>query len=130
MGTLVLQMLSSLAVVLALMAGIAYAANRFLGLRAPVRSSPVVIDILAQRNLQPKRSLYVVRVGRTMLLIGSSEQGLQMFTELNDESLLQQVDAHRSVPEDPDRIVLNAQDLMKRLRETGSVFTKRPTAKQ
>ncbi len=130
MGTLVLQMLSSLAVVLALMAGIAYAANRFLGLRAPVRSSPVVIDILAQRNLQPKRSLYVVRVGRTMLLIGSSEQGLQMFTELNDESLLQQVDAHRSAPEDPDRIVLNAQDLLKRLRETGSVFTKRPTAKQ
>jgi len=123
-------MLSSLAVVLALMAGIAYAANRFLGLRAPVRSSPVVIDILAQRNLQPKRSLYVVRVGRTMLLIGSSEQGLQMFTELNDESLLQQVDAHRSAPEDPDRIVLNAQDLLKRLRETGSVFTKRPTAKQ
>lgn len=130
MGTLVLQMLSSLAVVLALMAGIAYAANRFLGLRAPVRSSPVVIDILAQRTLQPKRSLYVVRVGRTMLLIGSSEQGLQMFTELNDEALLQQVETQQPAPQDPGRIVLNAHDLMNRLRESGSVFTKRPASHQ
>jgi flagellar biogenesis protein FliO len=128
-GTLVLQMLSSLAVVLVLMAGIAYVVNRSLGLRAPVRHSPVVIDVLAQRTLQPKQSLYVVRVGRTLALVGSSEQGLQMITELKDEALLQQVDEQRIAQQGPDRIVLNGHDLMNRLRESGSVFLKRTTSK-
>lgn len=129
MGTLVLQMLTSLAVVLALMAGIAFVVNRYLGLRAPVRSSAVVIDVIAQRTLQPKQSLYVVRVGRTLVLVGSSDQGLQMITELKDESLQQLLDEQRSVPQGTDRIVLNGHDLMNRLRETGSVFLKRTITK-
>ncbi|NUN69059.1 MAG: flagellar biosynthetic protein FliO [Bacteroidetes bacterium] len=130
MGALILQMLASLTVVLALMAAIAFVVNRYLGLRAPVRNSPVAIDVLAQRTLQPKQSLFVVRVGRTMLLIGSSEQGLQMFTELHDEELQRQVEAQQQTPQDPGRIVLNAGDLMRRLRENGPVFLKRTTAQQ
>jgi flagellar biogenesis protein FliO len=50
------------------------------GLRA-VSSGP--IQVLAQFSLEPRRTLYVVRSGRSTMLLGSSESGVQFMTALD-----------------------------------------------
>lgn len=119
-------MLVSLSIVLLIMAAITFVVKRTLGLRTAVKHSPVTIEVLAQQTLQPKRSVYVVRIASTVLVLGSSEQGLSMFTELHDEGLMEILDQQKP-EEHPDRIVLNAQNLISRLTGSASIFTKSGT---
>lgn len=54
---------------------------RALGQRGPGRRGEL-IEVIARQPLEPRRSLYVVRAGTKTLLLGSSEQGVTMLTEL------------------------------------------------
>lgn len=54
---------------------------RALGQRGPGRRGEL-IEVIARQPLEPRRSLYVVRAGNKTLLLGSSEQGVTMLTEL------------------------------------------------
>ena len=47
-----------------------------------------VIAIVARTQIEPKRSLLVVEVGGKSLLLGSSEAGLSLLTELEPGSVL------------------------------------------
>jgi flagellar biogenesis protein FliO len=41
------------------------------------------IQVLAQCSFEPKRSLYVVRAGKQVVLLGSSESGIHFMTTLD-----------------------------------------------
>ena len=122
MGALIAQMFLSLGIVLAVMIGIAFVVKRLGGFGAPVRKSDVRIDVIAHTALQPKRSLYVVRIGRSLLVLGSAENGLSMMTELHDDELLEKLDA-QSGAQDEARLVVNAHNLIARLTGAGTVVT-------
>lgn len=130
MGSLILNMMASLAVVLGLMAAVAWAASRFLGVRPASNRSPVEIEVLSHRSLQPKRSLFVVRIGGALYLLASGDHELSLVSELKDAALLQAVEAQRSQGTPEGRIVLNAADLIGRLRKSGPVFLKRHASQQ
>lgn len=121
MESLILQMIFSLSVVLVIMAGITFVVKRSMGISTPSQQSPVKIEILAHKALQPKRAMYVVRVANSVFVVGSSEQGLQMFTELNDDELLQSLKEQQPAESNTGRIVVNAHNLLSRL--TGSTFS-------
>jgi flagellar protein FliO/FliZ len=63
------------ALVLVRLAGRALATGRARGMR--------VLDIVARMPLEPRRSLYVVEVAGKTLLVGTSEMGLSVLTELD-----------------------------------------------
>jgi len=70
-----------LALVLAVCGGLAVAARR-LGPRAP--NSPV--QVVSRVSLSPKHSVYLLRVGRRVLVVGAGPQGPPaLITELVDE---------------------------------------------
>ena len=50
-----------------------------------------IVSVIARVPLEPRRSLYVVRVGGRTLLLGASEMGLGLVTELDGDA----------VPDDP-----------------------------
>jgi flagellar biosynthetic protein FliO len=122
-GPLIGQMLISLSIVLAIMVGLAYFVKRYMGFQSPAKRALVKIEVLAHQPLQPKRSVYVVRIASSVLVIGSSEQGLQLFTELHDEQLMELLEQEPQQSGDSGRIVLNAQNLISRLTGSGSIFT-------
>lgn len=120
MASLIGQMFLSLAAVLAVMALITYAVRRSIGIPSAGRHPAVSVDVLGQRALHPKRSVYVLRVGGSVLVVGSSENGLQMLTELTDPELLRNLEMQKASANEPDRIVLNARSLIARLTGTGN----------
>lgn len=46
-----------------------------------------VVTVVARVPLEPRRSLYVVRVGGRTLLLGASEMGLGLVTELDGDAV-------------------------------------------
>jgi flagellar biogenesis protein FliO len=46
-----------------------------------------LLDVVARLSLEPRRSLYVVEVAGKALLIGTSEMGLSVLTELDREQV-------------------------------------------
>jgi flagellar biogenesis protein FliO len=53
------------------------------------RSELVDIQILSQKMLQPKRQLFVVKVLNKVLVVGSTEHGIQALGEIDDASTVQ-----------------------------------------
>jgi flagellar biogenesis protein FliO len=51
-----------------------------------------LLEVIARQPLEPRRSLYVVRAGRRMLLVGTSELGVTMLTELEGADAGEAVD--------------------------------------
>lgn len=54
-----------------------------------------LMDVIARVPLEPRRSLYVVEVAGKTLLVGTSEMGLSVLTELDAA----EVSARRAVPQ-------------------------------
>lgn len=53
------------------------------------------LDVLARLPLEPRRSLYVVEVAGKTLLVGTSEMGLSVLTELDGERVRADVERGR-----------------------------------
>jgi flagellar protein FliO/FliZ len=60
-----------------------FGARRWVGARGG-RSG--VLDVVARVPLEPRRSLYVVEVAGKTLLVGTSEMGLSVLSELDREA--------------------------------------------
>jgi len=75
------KMMLSLAAVLGLMFGLVYVLKRFVLPGRPSGTARVDIEVLGQRSLGPKRSIVVVKVLQQVLVLGLSEQGMQVLTE-------------------------------------------------
>ena len=75
---------------------IKYFIPRMIGLN-PSMSGP--IQVLARYPLEPKRTLYAIKVGSDILLIGSSENGLHLLKDLDPvdfQAGIQQIDSART----------------------------------
>jgi flagellar biosynthetic protein FliO len=85
----------SLFAVLGLMIAIAWAVKKYV-LDGRMRGSNMVeIDLLGQRILQPKRSIFVVKVLNKILVVGTTEAGMNILTEIDDDDVLRQVTVAR-----------------------------------
>lgn len=82
-------------VVLGLVCVVAWVVVRF-GLRRMWAPRPGgVLDVLARVPLEPRRSLYVVEVGGKTLLVGTSEMGLNVLSELDRDAVQARMDQGR-----------------------------------
>jgi len=91
----------SLVAVLALMLGVILVMKKFMYRSGAGDKSDVAIDVLGQRSLHPKRSVVVLRVLNTVLVVGMSEQGMQTLATIDDEETLTSLDQKKrhDVPE-------------------------------
>jgi flagellar biogenesis protein FliO len=67
----------------------AFVAVRFLGrfLATGSRRGAHLLDVIARVPLEPRRSLYVVDVAGKTLLVGTSEMGLSVLSELDRDAV-------------------------------------------
>ena len=82
-----LKMLLSLGAVLALMFGLVFVLKRFVVPGGTASGFSVPIQILGRKSLQPKKSIVVLKVAEKILVVGVSEQGIQMLTELAEDDV-------------------------------------------
>jgi flagellar biosynthetic protein FliO len=95
MTWLLVKTLLSLFAVLGLMIAVAWAVKKYI-LDGRMRGSNMVeIDVLGQRMLQPKRSIFVVKVLNKILVVGTTETGMNTLSEIDDDDVLQQVTVAR-----------------------------------
>jgi flagellar biosynthetic protein FliO len=87
MEGILIRMVLSLAAVLALMVGLMYLVKRFVLPGTGSLRMPVQVDVIGKRTLQPKKSVFVVRVAGKVLVLGVSDHGMQTLTELTEEEL-------------------------------------------
>ena len=90
------EMLISSVVVLAVVCVVAWMVVRYggrwlVGARGRARG----MDVLARLPLEPRRSLYVVEVAGKTLLVGTSEMGLSVLSELDGERVRADVERAR-----------------------------------
>lgn len=76
------RVIASLAVVLAIMGGAYYAFKKFPNTQKRA-SKQRMIDVLSQFHLGPKRSLMVVRVAGEVVLLGATEQNINLIKSLS-----------------------------------------------
>lgn len=84
-GELLASSLIVLVVVCVLALVVVRLARKYLG--APRGSALGLLDVVARVPLEPRRSLYVVEVAGKALLVGTSEMGLTVLTELDREQV-------------------------------------------
>lgn len=85
-GELLASSLLLLALVIGALVAVVVAA-RALGRRGRSAGRGGWMEVLARLPLEPRRSLYVVRVAERTLVLGSSEQGLTLLRELEGGEL-------------------------------------------
>jgi flagellar biogenesis protein FliO len=83
-----LKTLASLVAVLGLMALLVMGIRKFLNTGFSRRTDVVDIQILSQKSLHPKRMLYVVKVLNKVLVLSSTEHGVNSVGEISDESVI------------------------------------------
>lgn len=64
-------------------------------LAAGRQAAPGVIQVAARLPLEPRKNLYVVKVGAEYLLIGTSESGMQCLTTLDRANIETTLDARK-----------------------------------
>jgi flagellar protein FliO/FliZ len=82
-----LKMLLSLGAVLALMFGLVFVLKRFVLPGGASADVSVPVQILGRKSLQPKKSVVILKVAERILVVGVSEQGMHMLTELTEEEV-------------------------------------------
>ncbi len=93
MEWIVLRTLVSLAAIIALMLGLAYLGKRYLHAGKGARRSLVDVEILGHRSLQPRTSVYVIKVLNRVIVVGTSEHGMQTLSEMSDPETLASVES-------------------------------------
>ena len=87
MDWLVVKMLLSLGAVLGLMGGIVVVLKRYVMPGRVSGDTPIAIEILAQKSLQPRRSVVVLKVLDKVLVVGMSEHGMHPLSEMTSVEL-------------------------------------------
>lgn len=92
MEWILVKTLLSLLAVIGLMVGLLLLLKKYMYAGRLGSASTVDIKVLGQRVLQPKRSVYVLKVLHKVIVVGSSEQGLQTLTEIADPESMAEVE--------------------------------------
>ncbi|MCX6135320.1 MAG: flagellar biosynthetic protein FliO [Ignavibacteriales bacterium] len=90
----------SLIAVLGLMVVVLLAVKKFSHIGSGSRANLVDIEVLSQKVLQPKRMLYVVKVLNKVLVISSTEQGIQPVGEIDDAAVVLSLEARQESARD------------------------------
>jgi len=88
MDGMVLRSVLSLGAILALMLGLTWVAKRYLRAGKGPRRPVVDVELLGQRSLQPRSAVYVLKVLNRVIVVGTSEHGMQPLAEFNDPETL------------------------------------------
>jgi flagellar biogenesis protein FliO len=87
-----IKTLVALAAVLGLMFLVVLLMKRYF-LSGPHSASEVVeIEVLSQKSLQPKRQLLVVKVLNKVMVLSSTEHGIQAVGEIDDEAVIHSIE--------------------------------------
>ncbi len=89
MADLLFRTIGSLAFIALLMIGVGWVAKKYLLPGKAFGSSGSGIDVIAHIPLQPKRSIFLVRVPGKILVVGSAENGLTKLSEISDVQALE-----------------------------------------
>lgn len=84
--------LFALVAVLGLMFAVVWALKKFFFLGPGSKSELVDIEVLSQKTLQPKRQLYVVKVLNKVLVLSSTEHGIQAVGEIDDQAAIRSIE--------------------------------------
>lgn len=96
-GTDYLWAILQLVLILGLIAALAYGVIRLLATHRGRPTGP--LDIIARVPLEPRRTLYLLKLGKRGVLIGSSDAGLQTLADLSPEELQDVLDDAPSTTE-------------------------------
>jgi len=88
-------MLLALAIVLGMMVGSMYFIKKILHSTSPAMDRGTLIRILASRYLGPKNSILVVDVAGQIIVVGLSNQQMNVLTTISDKEVL---DKLRNIP--------------------------------
>jgi flagellar biogenesis protein FliO len=88
MEWLILRTLLSLAGIIALMLGLAFVVKKYLHAGKGARRSLVDVDLLGHRSLQPRTAVYVLKVLNKVMVVGTSDHGMQTLSEITDPEVL------------------------------------------
>jgi len=91
-----LKTIVSLVAVLGLMVLVVAGLRKFLNIGTSRGTNVVDIDILGQKSIHPKRALYVVRVLNKVLVLSSTEHGVNSLGEIDDESVINTLDLRQA----------------------------------
>jgi flagellar biosynthetic protein FliO len=90
MISLVIKTIFSFSVVVILMFGFLYALRKFY-LKIPNPSS-LSMKIYARLQIQPKKSIYIVRILNKVLILGIAENSISILSEINDPEMIRILD--------------------------------------
>ena len=99
MEWILVKTLLSLGAVIALMFGVVYLLRKYVYQGSQSSTSLVAIDVLGQRALAPKRSVIILKVLQTVLVVGISDNGMQTLATIDDERTLAELDQQLKVRE-------------------------------
>jgi len=102
------KMLVALAIVLGMMIGTMYFIKKILHSTSPAMNSGSLIKILASRYLGPKNSILVVDVAGQIIVVGLSNQQMNVLTTISDKEVLDKLRTV-SVKEEIHSVVLTEQ---------------------
>jgi len=92
MDGLILRSLLSLGAIVALMIGLTWLAKRYLRAGKGPRRHVVDVELLGQRSLQPRSSVYVLKVLDRVIVVGTSDHGMRALAEISDRETLAALD--------------------------------------
>lgn len=115
----------SLIAVLGLMVVVLLALKKFSYAGAGSRNNLVDIEVLSQKMLQPKRMLYVVKVLNKVMVISSTEQGIQPVGEINDEAVVLSLESKQeSIREQKNTTFVSFKQRLRSAETLGEFFHK------
>jgi flagellar biosynthetic protein FliO len=85
LGALIFRLVLTLAFVIAIILGTVWVLRRLMAKRWPGKLKDRPIRVLDRIQLAPKRSLDVVAVGDRIIVLGVTENGINLLTELSPE---------------------------------------------
>ncbi|MBI5471711.1 MAG: flagellar biosynthetic protein FliO [Ignavibacteriae bacterium] len=91
MEWVVIKTFLALAAVIGLMIAVVYVMKKFVYGNQASGAGIVDMKVIGSMTLQPKRSISVVKVMNTVLVVGVSEEGMQTLAEITDAGVLADV---------------------------------------
>jgi flagellar protein FliO/FliZ len=101
MEWLVVKTVLSLGLVLGLMFALGFVLKKYVYRAKGGRTGTLEIEVLGQRMLQPRRSIYAVRVLDRVIVLGMTEHGMHMLSELSGPAVDADLAARQAAEQQP-----------------------------
>jgi len=82
-----LKMFGSLVLILGLIVGTMWLLKKFMAFNKPASGSGIALEVAGVLHLAPRRSVYAVKAGGQVILLGVAEHAVTYLTQLSDISV-------------------------------------------